>query len=193
MLTTFNETAGRVAMHAVRRGLVEAQAAAVGLPLWPVLLPYPCSNEVYEERMRELIGRAREQGVTHTAFGDLFLEDVRDYRIRQLEGSGIAPLFPLWGTPDDTPGPRPHHARRAASAPCSPASIPGSSPARFVGRTFDEALLADLPPGVDPCGERGEFHTFCCAGPMFDRPLPVVLGETVERDGFCFADLLPAG
>jgi diphthamide synthase (EF-2-diphthine--ammonia ligase) len=190
LLTTFNEAAGRVSMHAVRRALVEEQAAAAGLPLWPVLLPNPCPNEVYEERMRELIGRAREQGVTHTAFGDLFLEDVRDYRIRQLAGSGIAPLFPLWGAPGDTPA-LARAMLRGGLAAVLTCVDPRQLPSRFVGRAYDEALLAELPPGVDPCGERGEFHTFCCAGPMFDRPVPVAAGETVERDGFWFADLLP--
>ncbi len=190
LLTTFNETAGRVAMHAVRRGLVEAQALATGLPLWPVLLPWPCSNAEYEQRMSAVIDRAREDGITHVAFGDLFLEDVRDYRIRQLSGTGVAPLFPLWGSPADTPD----LARRMLDGGLRAVLTcvdPRQLPEPFVGRPYDAALLADLPPGVDPCGERGEFHTFCSGGPMFAVEIVVEVGETVSRDGFCFADLTP--
>jgi diphthamide synthase (EF-2-diphthine--ammonia ligase) len=191
LLTTFNEAAGRVSMHAVRRELVEAQAAAAGLPLWPVPLPWPCSNADYEERMSLVIGRAREEGITHVAFGDLFLEDVRAYRIRQLAGTGIEPLFPLWTPPAGTPD----LARqmldgglRAVLTCVDPRQLPEP----FVGRAYDALLLAELPPGVDPCGERGEFHTFCFAGPMFAAEIGVRVGETVSRDGFCFIDLAPA-
>ena len=191
LLTTFNEAAGRVAMHAVRRALVEAQASAAGLPLWPVLLPWPCSNAEYEQRMSAVIGRTREEGITHVGFGDLFLEDVRDYRIRQLSGTGVEPLFPLWGSPADTPG----LARRmldgglrAVLTCVDPKQLPES----FAGRPYDAALLADLPPGVDACGERGEFHTFCFAGPMFASEIAVQVGETLPRDGFCFTDLVPS-
>ena len=190
LVTTFNETADRVAMHAVRRELVEAQAASVGLPLLPVWLPWPCSNEIYERLMLDLLHEARRQGVTHVAFGDLFLEEVRDYRIRLLAGTGLEPLFPLWGTPADTPA----LARRMLDAglravlTCvDPAQLDG----RFVGRAFDAALLAELPPSVDPCGERGEFHTFCTDGPMFAAPVAVRAGAVVQRDGFYFADLVP--
>jgi uncharacterized protein (TIGR00290 family) len=190
LLTSFNEAAGRVSMHAVRHALVEAQAAAARLPLWPLYLPWPCSNEQYEQRMRIVIDRAREDGITHVAFGDLFLEDIRDYRIRQLSGTGIEPMFPLWCSAEDTPG----LARRlldggvrAVLTCVDPRQLPES----FVGRAYDEAFLADLPPGVDPCGERGEFHTFCTAGPMFAFEIAVQVGERVTRDGFCFADLLP--
>lgn len=187
LLTTFNEVADRVAMHAVRRSLVDAQAAATGLPLWAVHLPSPCSNVAYEERMGGAIRRARQEGVTHLAFGDLFLEDVRDYRIRQLSGTGIEPLFPLWCTPADTRelGNRMLDAGVRAVLTCvDPKQLPES----FVGRSYDAGLLADLPPGVDPCGERGEFHTFCFGGPMFAFELAVEAGETVSHDGFCFAD-----
>lgn len=190
LLTTFNEAAGRVAMHAVRRALVEAQASAAGLPLWPVLLPWPCSNAEYEQRMSAVIDRARQEGITHVAFGDLFLQDVRDYRIRQLSGTGVEPLFPLWGSPADTPG----LARRmldgglrAVLTCVDPKQLPES----FAGRPYDAALLADLPPDVDPCGERGEFHTFCFRGPMFASEIAVQVGETLSRDGFCFTDLVP--
>lgn len=191
LLTTFNESADRVAMHAVRRELVEAQARAAELPLWPVWLPWPCPNEVYEERMRQAVDRARQEGITHIAFGDLFLEDIRDYRIRKLAGTGIEPLFPLWGTPADTPA----LARTMLAAGLRAVLTcvdPKQLDPRFVGRDFDAALLGELPPAVDPCGERGEFHTFCHAGPMFREPVGVRLGETVQRDGFWFADLQPS-
>ncbi|HEX5387686.1 MAG TPA: hypothetical protein VFW66_13365 [Gemmatimonadales bacterium] len=190
LLTTFNESADRVAMHAVRRTLVEAQAAAAGLPLWSVPLPYPCSNAEYEERMRAVIGRARDAGVTHVAFGDLFLEDIRAYRVRMLAGTGIEPLFPLWCSAADTP----ELARkmlggglRAVLTCVDPKQLPDA----FAGREYDAALLSELPAAVDPCGERGEFHTFCFAGPMFHRALPVRVGETVSRDGFSFTDVVP--
>jgi uncharacterized protein (TIGR00290 family) len=188
LLTTFNEAADRVAMHAVRRSLVEAQAAAAGLPLLSVSLPWPCPNAEYEQRMGAAIARAREDGITHVAFGDLFLEEIRDYRIRQLAGTGIEPLFPLWGGPGDTPA----LARRMLDAGLRAVLTcvdPKQLAASFVGRRYDSALVAELPPGVDPCGERGEFHTFCYAGPMFRAEIPVRVGETLLRDGFWFADL----
>jgi uncharacterized protein (TIGR00290 family) len=191
LLTTFNEAADRVAMHAVRRELVEQQAAATGLPLWPVFLPYPCANADYEARMQAAIQRAQDASVTHVAFGDLFLEDVRDYRIQMMSGTGIEPLFPIWGTVDDTP----RLARamidsglRAVLTCVDPKQMPES----FLGREYDGNFLDELPPSVDPCGERGEFHTFCYAGPMFDRNIPVQMGEKVNRDGFWFCDLLPS-
>jgi uncharacterized protein (TIGR00290 family) len=190
LLTTFNAVADRVAMHAVRRELVQAQAAAAGLPLWPVSLPSPCSIEAYEEIMGGVVARARASGITHIAFGDLFLQDVRSYRVRQLEGSGIEPMFPLWCTPSDTPA----LARqmldsglRAVLTCVDPRDLNSG----FAGRKFDTTLLAELPSTVDPCGERGEFHTFSYAGPMFQEEIRIVAGESVVRDGFCFADLKP--
>jgi len=189
LVTTFNEVADRVAMHAVRRELVEAQAKATGLALWSVALPWPCSNEEYERRMQELVEKAYENGIRYFAFGDLFLEDIRDYRVRQLAGSGIEPLFPLWGDPADTP----LLAREMIAAGLQAILTcvdPKQLDGRFTGRNFDADLLADLPSSVDPCGERGEFHTFCHAGPMFPRPIPCRVGERVERDGFHFADVL---
>jgi uncharacterized protein (TIGR00290 family) len=189
LLTTFNEAADRVAMHAVRRELVVAQARAAGLPLWPIDLPAPCSNEAYETIMGKAMARARRQDITHVAFGDLFLEDIRAYREKQLAGTGITPLFPLWGKPSDTPA----LARRMLAAGLQAVLTcvdPRQLDPRFAGRRFDAALLAELPRDVDPCGERGEFHTFCFDGPMFARPIPVRTGEVVSRDGFCFADLL---
>lgn len=190
LLTTFNEAADRVAMHAVRRALVGAQASATGLPLWPVSLPWPCSNAAYEQRMGAVIGRARDEGITHMAFGDLFLEDVRDYRIRQLSGTGVEPLFPLWCSPADTP----NLARRMLAAGLGAVLTcvdPKQLPEPFVGRLYDAAFLAELPAGVDPCGERGEFHTFSFVGPMFASEIAVQVGETISRDGFCFIDLVP--
>ena len=188
LLTTFNESADRVAMHAVRRELVESQAVATGLPLWPVWLPWPCPNETYEQRMRAVLARALDQGITAVAFGDLFLADIRAYRERQLAGTGLMPLFPLWGTPADTPP-----LARAMIAGGLRAILTCVDPKQlsesFTGRQFDAALLADLPPGADPCGENGEFHTLCYAGPMFSRPLSVCLGEVLCRDDFWFADV----
>jgi uncharacterized protein (TIGR00290 family) len=190
LLTTFNESADRVAMHAVRRELVEAQAASTRIPLWPVLLPWPCSNAEYEARMEAALARARSEGVTHVAFGDLFLADIRAYREDRLRGSGIEPLFPLWEAGRDTAA-----LARAMIAGGLRAIItcvdPRQLPKGYAGRLFDDALLAALPPGVDPCGERGEFHTFCFAGPMFASPIAVEEGERSLRDGFCFADVRP--
>lgn len=189
LVTTVNAAFDRVAMHGVRAELLAAQAAAAGLPLWRVDLPWPCPNAEYETRMRALVERAQAAGVTHMAFGDLFLEDVRAYRERMLAGTGIVPLFPLWGS-DTAQLARDMIAAglRATLSCVDPRQL---SPT-FAGRAFDNALLADLPATVDPCGERGEFHSFCHAGPMFARPVPVATGEVVERDGFVFADLTPA-
>ena len=188
LVTTINENFSRVAMHGVREELLKAQAEAAGLPLWRVPLPHPCANDEYERRMRDLIARARNAGVTHMAFGDLFLEDIRAYREKQLAGTGIAPVFPLWGL--DTR--QLAHAMIGAGLRAKLSCVDPKHLTRdFAGRTFDEILLADFPAGVDPCGERGEFHSFCHAGPMFDRPIAITTGEVVERDGFVFADLLP--
>lgn len=188
LLTTFNQSANRVAMHAVRRELVERQASATRLPLWPVELPWPCSHDEYAARMAVVIGRASAEGITHVAFGDLFLEDVRDYRIRQMAGTGIEPLFPLWTTPQATLG-LAHEMLTAGVRAVLTCVDPRQLSAACVGREFDRRLLADLPAGVDPCGERGEFHTFCFAGPMFDEPIGVRPGVVVEREGFWFADV----
>jgi uncharacterized protein (TIGR00290 family) len=189
LLTTFNDAANRVAMHAVRRALVDAQAKAARLPLWPVPLPFPCSNAEYEERMGVVISHAQAEGITHVAFGDLFLEDVREYRIRMLSGTGIAPLFPLWCSSVDTPALARTMIRSGLRAVLTCVD-PKQLPASFAGRTYNEELLSDLPSTVDPCGERGEFHTFCFAGPMFTHEIPVHVGATVTRDGFCFTDIV---
>lgn len=189
LLTTINEVHDRVAMHAVRTALLQTQAAAAGLPLWPVPIPSPCSNREYEAAMSAAIRRAQDAGITIMAFGDLFLEDVRHYRETQLASTGITPLFPLWGLPTKELAAHMIQGGLRARLTCiDPKQIAAS----FAGREFDESLLADLPPGADPCGERGEFHTFAYAGPMFHRPIPVERGEIVTRDGFVFADLLPA-
>jgi uncharacterized protein (TIGR00290 family) len=190
LLTTFNEAADRVAMHAVRRELVERQAAAAGLPLWPVHLPWPCSNEQYEGLMAEACKKAISNGIEGIAFGDLFLEDVRAYRERQLKGTGLEPIFPLWGQPTYELACGMIRSGLRAKLTCVDTN---QLDAEFVGREFDEDLLGALPAGVDPCGERGEFHSFVYAGPMLNQEIPVLLGETVVRDQFVFADLMPAG
>jgi uncharacterized protein (TIGR00290 family) len=187
LLTTVNRDMDRVAMHAVRRTLLAAQADAAGLPLREVPIPHRCSNADYEAAMAAALDRAKAEGVEAVAFGDLFLEDIRKYREEKLAPTGLRPLFPLWGR--DTAA-----LAREMIAGGLRARLTCVDPKRldptFAGREFDEALLAELPPSVDPCGERGEFHTFAYAGPMFSRPVPVRSGETVEREGFRFADLL---
>jgi uncharacterized protein (TIGR00290 family) len=187
LITTINEAFGRVAMHAVRRDLLERQAEAAGLPLWPVALPWPCSNDDYERIMRGVFERAVADGVDAIAFGDLFLADIREYRERQLQGTGLEPLFPIWGIPTDRLASEMIAAGLRARITCVD---PRALPREFVGREFDAALLAELPAAVDPCGENGEFHTFAYAGPMFSRVIPVTAGEVVERDGFVFADFV---
>jgi uncharacterized protein (TIGR00290 family) len=188
LLTTINEAADRVAMHGVRTELLRLQADAAGLPLISVSIPAPCPNEVYEERMAAACRAAVAEGFTHVAFGDLFLEDVRRYREERLSGSGLSPLFPLWERPTPALARDMIAGGLEARLTCVD---PRAVPAALAGRRFDASLLADLPPTADPCGERGEFHTCVTAGPMFSRPVPVVPGVIVERDGFVFADLLP--
>jgi uncharacterized protein (TIGR00290 family) len=186
LLTTMNEQFDRVAMHAVRRPLLEAQASAVGVPLRTVPLPWPCSNEQYEERMRAAVSQAVAEGFTHVAFGDLFLEDVRRYREEKLAGSGLTPLFPIWGIPTDQLALQMVASGLRSVLTCvNPKHLDRS----FAGRQFDRALLDDLPAGVDKCGERGEFHSFAWDGPMFNKPVDIEVGEVVDRDGFVFADV----
>jgi uncharacterized protein (TIGR00290 family) len=187
LLTTMNEEFDRVAMHAVRRTLLEAQAGAAGVPLWTVPLPWPCTNDQYEARMRDAVSRAVADGFTHVAFGDLFLEDVRRYREDRLAGTGLTPIFPLWEMPTAALAEEMIDGGLRAILTCvNPRSLDRS----FAGRQFDRALLRDLPPGVDPCGERGEFHSFAYDGPMYERPVAAAAGDVVDRDGFVFADLL---
>jgi uncharacterized protein (TIGR00290 family) len=190
LLTTLNQAFDRVAMHSTRRALVEAQAHAAGLPLQAVPLPWPCSNQHYEAAMRQACDGALSCGIDAMAFGDLFLEDVRRYREERLRGTGITPIFPVWGI--DTA----RLAREMIDTGLRARLVcidPKKLPAKFAGRDFDADLLRDLPPGVDPCGENGEFHTFVYAGPMFREPIPIESGAVVERDGFLFADVRLAG
>ena len=188
LLTTVNVSFGRVAMHAVRRELLEAQARAAGLPLRAVPIPHPCPNDVYERAMAAALAEARADGIESVAFGDLFLEDIRRYREERMASTGLRPLFPLWGRPTRALAEEMIDGGLRARLTCVD---PRALDASFAGRAFDRDLLSALPPGVDPCGERGEFHTFAWDGPMFERPIPVVAGEVVEREGFVFADLLP--
>lgn len=188
LLTTVNSTHGRVAMHAVRESLLEEQAASAGLPLVKVPIPWPCPNDQYEQAMGHAMAQARAEGVTHMVFGDLFLEDIRKYRVEKLSACGMTPLFPIWRL--DTAG----LAREMVAAGLRAYLTcvdPKQLDPRFVGRVFDARLLAELPAGVDPCGEKGEFHTYAFAGPMFRAPISASVGEVVERDGFFFADVLP--
>jgi len=189
LLTTVNRAAGRVAMHAVRLELLHAQAASAELPLHVVEIPSPCSNEEYECAMGAAVAAAVAEGVKAVAFGDLFLEDIRVYREQKLSGSGMQPLFPLWGRDTRELAEEMIASGLRARLTCVD---PRVLPASFAGREFDASLLRDLPEGIDPCGERGEFHSFAYAGPMFSHPIGVIGGEVVERDGFVFADLMPA-
>lgn len=189
LVTTINEEAGRVAMHGVRVELVRAQARAAGLPLWEIPLPWLCSNEEYDRRMASVVERGAREGFTHVAFGDLFLEDIRRYREDRLRGSGLLPVFPLWGRDTRALADEMLDGGLEAFVTCVD---PRQAPAAIAGRRFDRTLLSELPSGADPCGERGEFHTFAARGPMFEEPVAVTRGDVVERDGFIFADLLPA-
>jgi diphthamide synthase (EF-2-diphthine--ammonia ligase) len=188
-LTTLTDTFGRVSMHGVREALLLAQLEAAALAPMLVRIPFPCSNEVYEARMQEAVADARAQGITHIVFGDLFLQDVRNYREAKLAGSGIAPVFPLWGRPTAA------LAREMIDGGIETYLVSidlQQLPQAFAGRRFDATLLTQLPPGADPCGENGEFHSCVVGGPMFSRPLATRVGEIVLRDGFAYADLVPA-
>jgi uncharacterized protein (TIGR00290 family) len=187
LVTTFNCAANRVAMHAVRRSLVEAQAARIGLPLWAVELPWPCSNTDYEGLMRPVCQRAVAEGIAAVAFGDLFLEDIRDYRERQLQGSGLEPIFPVWQIPTAALAADMIASGVKAKITCVDASKLHKS---FAGRDYNPAFIEDLPAGVDPCGENGEFHSFVYDSPVFTHPINVQTGEIIERDGFVFADMV---
>jgi uncharacterized protein (TIGR00290 family) len=189
LLTTVNERFGRVAIHGFREQLLYMQAVSVGLPVWKIPLPYPCSNAEYESRMQAVCVRAVEEGFQAVAFGDLFLEDIRAYRIEHLAGTGLEPVFPIWGIPTDLLARQMVAAGLRARITCLD---PRALPASFCGRVFDAGFLADLPPSVDPCGERGEFHSFAYAGPMFSQPIEVEHTHTIEREGFVYGDLVLA-
>jgi uncharacterized protein (TIGR00290 family) len=188
LLTTVNRTHARVAMHAVREALLEIQARAAGLPLITVPIPSPCPNEVYETAMAAAMKRAQEEGVTHVAFGDLFLVDIRRYREERLAPTGITPLFPIWRSDTRALAKEMLAAGLRAIITCVD---PTRLSREFAGKIWDESLVGELPPGVDPCGENGEFHTFAFAGPMFLQTICLEPGQIVERDGFVFADVLP--
>lgn len=190
LLTSTNAALDRVSMHGVRHDVLVAQARATGLPLWTVPLPDPCSNQEYEARMRDAVARAVGEGFTHVAFGDLYLEDVRRYREERLAGSGLEPLFPLWQAPTDTLASAMIDAGVRARLVCVDTRV---LPASFAGREFDRDLLRELPAGVDPCGEKGEFHTCVYAGPMFRQPLALEAGDTVARDPFVWVELRRTG
>ncbi len=188
-LTTISETFERVAIHGVRQQILRAQCEAAGLPQRIVPIPYPCPNEVYEARMGEAVAEAVAEGITHMIFGDLFLADIRAYREQKLAGTGITPIFPLW----QRPTPELANAMIASGLEAYLATVDLKRlPAEFAGRRFDAQLLADLPDGVDPCGENGEFHTCVVAGPMFSHRLAVTTGECVQRDGYAYCDLVMA-
>ena len=190
LLTTVTEPYDRVSMHGVRRELLLAQADAAGLPMHCVPIPAPCPNEVYEEAMRQAVATAKAQGVRQMVFGDLFLEDIREYRESRLAGSGIRPVFPLWGRPTRELAQEMIAAGLVANVTCLD---PSKVPRELAGGRFDEQFLARLPAEADPCAENGEFHTCVSAGPIFREPIPVEIGETVERDGFVFTDLVMRG
>jgi uncharacterized protein (TIGR00290 family) len=186
-LTSVTETFGRVSIHGVRQEILQAQCEAAGLPSRIVPIPYPRPNQIYEARISEEIARATRDGITHIIFGDLFLADVRAYREQKLAGTGITPVFPLWGRPT----PELAQAMIASGLEAFIATVDLKKlPATFAGRSFDKQLLADLPEGIDPCGENGEFHTCVVAGPIFSRRIPVAAGERVERDGYGYCDLV---
>ena len=187
-LTTLNEQYARVAMHGVRDSVLEAQIAALGLPALKVMLPHPCSNEVYEQRLAQACERLRSEGVTHIVFGDLFLEDIRAYREKQLAMLGMTPIFPLWKRDTAVLAREMIESGLVAHLVCVD---PRRLAREFAGRRFDRKLIEELPADVDPCGENGEFHTVVSAGPMFAAPLQVAVGAVVERDGYVFADVTP--
>jgi uncharacterized protein (TIGR00290 family) len=188
ILMTLTAEFGRVSMHGVRESLLDAQARSVKLPCYKIPLPFPCPNAVYEQRVSEALELAKAHGVSHVIFGDLFLEDIRSYREAQLASLGLQGVFPLWK--EDTSLLAREMVSNGVIAFLS-CLDPTKLDSSFIGRCFDRQFLEQLPHGVDPCGENGEFHTFACSGPMFSESIPVSVGEKIERDGFVFADLLP--
>jgi uncharacterized protein (TIGR00290 family) len=188
LVTTLNERFRRVAIHGYREALLDEQAEAAGLPVWKVDLPFPCTNAEYEARMAVVLERAVREGIYGIAFGDLFLEEIRDYRLKQLAGTGLEAIFPVWGIPTEELAATMIAGGLRAYLTCIDPRVLDRA---FAGRAFDAVLLRELPAGVDRCGERGEFHTFACAGPMFSRSISVTPAAVVERDGFVYAELLP--
>jgi uncharacterized protein (TIGR00290 family) len=190
LITTVNQANGRVAMHAIRRELLEAQAEAAGIPLWTVPLPWPCTNADYEARMAAACRRAVEAGIGTIAFGDLFLREIRAYRERNLQGTGLSPVFPLWDRPTSALADAMLAGGLRARVTCVDTRVLGRE---FAGREYDRRFLADLPPAADPCGENGEFHSLVYDGPFFRHPVAVEPGELHQDGDFVFADFLPAG
>lgn len=190
LVTTVNQTHQRVAMHAVRLVLLKQQAAAANLPLHIINIPHPCSNENYNQAMDGFFDSIQQIGATHMAFGDLFLEDIRQYREENLKGTGLTPMFPLWLEPTEKLAQKMIDAGLKTRITCID---PNKLSANFAGREFNQQFLDDLPDGIDPCGENGEFHSFTYAGPMFKKPINISAGDVVEREGFIFADLQPEG
>lgn len=186
LFCTINQTFDRVAMHAVKTELVKQQAQQAGLPLYTIHIPYPCDNGEYEQAMARFIAKAQQLNIECFAFGDLFLEDVRNYREEKMQGTGITPIFPLWGKPTGELSREMIDSGLKTVITCVD---PKKIPAEFAGREFDHDFLDDLPETVDPCGENGEFHSFVFAGPMLQDPIDISVGEIVERDGFVFADV----
>lgn len=189
LFTTVNEGVARVAVHAVRTTLLEAQARVAGVPLHQIPIPSPCPNTVYEAAIAQFVAHAKNQGVTHLAFGDLFLEDIRRYRERQFAASGVELLFPLWALPTRALAKEMTDSGLRAWIACVDTK---QAPREWAGRVFDPAFVEQVPEGIDPCGERGEFHTFAFAGPMFEASIPTQIGEVSEREGFAYADILPS-
>lgn len=189
LMTTVNQVHQRVAIHAVRLELLQRQAEALGLPLEVIDLPSPCTNSQYEAAMGKFVDESKQRGIECMAFGDLFLADIKEYRETKLAGTGITPLFPLWQTPTDLLAKEMVSSGLRAVVTCVD---PQQLSLSFAGREFNDQFLVDLPKHVDPCGERGEFHTFAFDGPMFEKPLSIEMGAVVERDGFAYADWLPA-
>ena len=189
LVTTLNQDYQRVAMHATRKELLKLQAQALGLPVKEVMIPKNCSNQEYEKAFKDLLTQGEQQDIQAIAFGDLFLEDVRDYRINLFKQSPLEALFPLWQTPTHTLA---HDLIRSGFRAFITCVDPKVLPASLAGRTYDESFLQALPPQADPCGENGEFHTFVFDAPIFQHPIPCHAGEIVQRDGFVFADVVPA-
>jgi uncharacterized protein (TIGR00290 family) len=187
LFSTVNEAFNRVAMHAVRLELLMKQAQCAGLPMDVINIPFPCTNQEYEDRMKSFSENAMEKKIECIAFGDLFLEDVRKYREEKLAGTGIEPIFPLWGIPTPTLS---KEMLRSGLKAVITSIDPKLIPAEFIGRQYNEVFLQQIPETVDPCGENGEFHTFAFAGPMFTEPINISVGEIVHRDGFMFADVV---